>query len=396
MAKIKPETINVYQNPRYDSQIAQSLYDCVESKMWDDWDLEGLLYEVPHNFADQLGSKHGIFCCSGTQGLHASLLALDLQPGDQVIVPCMTFIRAVTPLLHLQLVPVLADIDPTTGNLNAQTIEKALTSRVKAVIVVHMWGIVADIDEIKKVCDKNNLYLIEDFSHAHFSKHTQGYAGSFGHISFASLQKKKVLSTGEGGIIVTNADDIYERLKRIVAPGSFKSDWSQAIDFSGHGLNLRMSPFSAVVCREILEKPHIYVSRRQKSINVMKDLITKVTDLIEYPHVPQYAEVVSYYGFKPKILPPLTLDKLKVVNQYNRWQFSEFGYDAIADSPFWKKDKRFYPFNLGIQPLQTSGHHGYAEYLRNRISLAVPTMPESYWTQEVIENWTNTLKAVFS
>ncbi len=128
----------------------------------------------------------------------------------------------------------------------------------------------------------------------------------------------------------------------------------------------------------------------------MKNVLTSVTNLIEFPHVPQYAEVVSYYGFKPRILPPLTWDKLKIVNQYNRWQFSEFSYDAIANSLFWKKDNRFYPFNLGIQPIQTSDHHGYSEYLRNRISLAVPTVPESYWTEEVIKNWTNTLKAALT
>src|SRR6266480_3834239 len=133
--------VDLYRTPRYTPDVEDAFKAAATSAMWDDWDLAGLLVDVPHQFAEKLGAKHGIFCCTGTAGLHASLMALELLPGDEVVVPCMTFIRAVTPLVHLGLVPVLADIDPRTGNLDPDSLKAAIGQKTRAVVLVHMWGI---------------------------------------------------------------------------------------------------------------------------------------------------------------------------------------------------------------------------------------------------------------
>src|SRR5688500_12171400 len=97
---------DIYRTPRYSPEVELALKESATSAMWDDWDLDGLLCDVPHQYASKLGAKHGIFCCTGTAGLHASLMALELLPGDEIVLPCMTVIRVAMVLVHLGLVPV--------------------------------------------------------------------------------------------------------------------------------------------------------------------------------------------------------------------------------------------------------------------------------------------------
>jgi len=384
-------TIDLYRTPRYSDSVSEALRDSADSSMWDDWDLSGLLYDTPHAYAKKIGASHGIFCSTGTAGLHASLMSLDLQPGDEVVVPCMTFIRAVTPLVHLGLVPVLADVDPLTGNLCPESLSSVVTSRTRAVIVVHMWGIPADIVAIKRVCDERQLLLIEDFSHAHFSEHQDGVVGSFGDVSFASMQRKKTFSVGEGGLIVTSNDAIYERLQGITSPGSFKNTKNYN-EFSGFGLNMRMSPFSGVVAKCLLSDVDEIVSSRVRHAEVFDKLISERTETFASRSLPSYVKVVSAYGYKPVLLDPLDLSKLMAGNSFGKWKFSAFSYESIAASVFWRKSRAHYPFCQNITPIgSTLEFNGCTAYLRGRISLSVPTVRHSYWTDKTVNEWRDLL-----
>ncbi|HYH75092.1 MAG TPA: aminotransferase class I/II-fold pyridoxal phosphate-dependent enzyme, partial [Candidatus Saccharimonadales bacterium] len=238
---------DLYLWPRYDQSLKDDLATFVEGRDFGTWNLGDLYEGVPCSFAKKMGVDYGIFTSTGTAGLHAILMALGLKPGDEVIVPSMTFVRAVTPLNHLSLQPVIADIDPKTGNIDPAAIEATITPKTKAVIVVHMWGVPADAERISQICKERNILMIEDFSHAHFSKHNDRFVGSFGDASFASLQRKKNVSVGEGGIVVTKDEAVYKRLQQVTSPGSFmdQSDYA-AIDFSGYGLNMRINPFGAL------------------------------------------------------------------------------------------------------------------------------------------------------
>jgi dTDP-4-amino-4,6-dideoxygalactose transaminase len=377
--------LDLYRSPRYSPEVGSALAASAGSSMWDDWDLDGLLTNVPQKFAQKMGAQYGIFCSTGTAGLHASLMALPLTPGDEVIVPCMTFIRAVTPLVHLGLQPVLVDVDPDTGNIDPTAIEAAITPRTRAVIVVHMWGIPADMEKIIDVCSRHGLQIIEDFSHAHFSVHRLGAVGGLGKIGFASMQRKKTFSVGEGGIIVTNDLDVYERLQQITSPGSFKGS-SNYNEFSGFGLNMRMSPFSGVVAKCLFERADEIVEARAKHATEFAEMLTE-TGLVTPPKIPQYATFVSAYGFKPAIAESISLDKLVDGNTSGLWRFSRFSYDAIAGNPFWTKPSAHYPFSLGIKPRHNGEFSGYAAYLKGRVSLAVPTVGGDYWSDLVRGEW---------
>jgi dTDP-4-amino-4,6-dideoxygalactose transaminase len=301
----------------------------------------------------------------------------------------MTFIRAVTPLIHLSLQPVIADIDKETGNIDPEAIRANITPKTKAVVVVHMWGVPVDCEAIAKICKENNVYIIEDFSHAHFSMYKNSYVGSFGDIAFASLQRKKNVSVGEGGIIVTKDKIIYKRLQQITSPGSFINDADYAnIDFSGYGLNMRMSPFGAVVVKNLLPKIDDLVKDKQKTAEVLSSILAIYDDSFELPGLPSEASSISWYSYKLKI-KGLTLNDLK---NLKLWKFTDFGYPAIASHPYWNKDKNFFPFSLGIKPETRLPLRGHELYLKNRITLSLPTVNATYWTQENITKWDNALK----
>lgn len=386
---------DLYRSPRYSDDASTALEASANSSMWDDWDLSGLLTDLPNAYAQKAGVRYGIFCSTGTAGLHSSLMALELLPGDEVLVPCMTFIRAVTPLVHLGLVPVLADIDPLTGNLDSGKLDSLLTAKTKAIIVVHMWGVPADMTSLVEICQRRGLYLIEDFSHAHFSKYQERTVGTFGDVAYASLQRKKTLSVGEGGLIFTNSTDIYARLQQITSPGSFKGTPNYN-EFSGFGLNLRMSPFSGVVAKCLLSTADQIVSDRAAHAIEFTKLITQFSNKLEAPFLPHYATFVSAYGYKPRLTDITSLEELRKLNSRGRWLWSGFTYDHILASPFWDKPAKHYPFALGIRPRSLASYSGYDAYTKNRVSLSVPTVPGSYWTEETRHAWKRDLEELFN
>jgi dTDP-4-amino-4,6-dideoxygalactose transaminase len=386
---------DLYRSPRYSPDFAEAMRKFTTSPMWDDWDLDGLLVDVPMGYAAKAGAKFGIFCSTGTAGLHASLMALPLKPGDEVIVPAMTFIRCATALVHLGLVPVLADIDPDTGNLDPESIASAVSNRTRAVLVVHMWGIPADMSCIVKECSSRGLFLIEDFSHAHFSGHADGVVGSFGDVAFASMQRKKTLSVGEGGLVFTNNESTYHRLREITSPGSFKGTPNYN-EFSGFGLNLRMSPFSSFAAKELLADVDTIVQDRSAQARAFDDILGSFREYVEPPLVPDYVKFVSAYGYKPKLGTKGTLTALRKANSSGLWKFSEFSYGHLKEDVFWKKNKDYYPFCQGILPRLLPSYPGYDRYVQGRIGLSVPTVGADYWTPIAKEAWTQALRTAVS
>lgn len=391
----KLEAINkdIYRYPKYKDSLKEDLATFVEGHDFNTWNLGGIYEEVPMNYASKMGAKYGIFCSTGTAGMHAGLMALGLLPGDEVIVPSMTFIRATTPLTHLQLQPVIADIDPFTGNISPESIRKVITPKTKAVVVVHMWGVPADCEAIRQICDEHGLKMIEDFSHAHYSKYKDKFVGSFGDVSFCSLQRKKTLSVGEGGLIVTSNPQVFERLKHITSPGSFvdQSNYSN-VDFSGYGLNMRMSPFSAVTARNIYSDIDEIIKNRRDNLKIVTDIISQNTDKIELPKLPEYTSFddISWYSYKVK-LNGVSLSDLK---QLKFWKFGDLGYSPIAGHNYWNKDKNFFPFNFGIKPILNTTLEGHDKYMDSRVSLNTPTVDASYWTEQMIQAWTDEIKKI--
>ncbi|MDQ3239110.1 MAG: DegT/DnrJ/EryC1/StrS family aminotransferase [bacterium] len=215
----------------------------------------GIFELFENNFIHYLGIKYGLVVSSGTAGLHTAMVACNFQPGDEVICPAYTFYASVSPIFQTGAVPVLCEAQ-TDGNIDANKIESLITTRTKAVIVTHMWGIPCEMDTIVSICKKYNLKLIEDCSHGHGAKYKGKFLGTFGDVSVFSLQGQKIITGGEGGIVVTNNKEIYDRSLLF---GQYNKRCLQEIDrnskyyeyaVTGFGLKLRAHPFAIAMANE--------------------------------------------------------------------------------------------------------------------------------------------------
>lgn len=172
----------------------------------------GVMAEFEREFAAYHGVEYALSQCNGTSCMHAAYFAAGVGPGDEVIVPSYTWGNMVSPILHTNGTPVFCEIDPHTLNADPEDIRKRITPRTKAICIVHIWGNVADMDSIMEIANQHNLIVIEDCSHAHGAEHRGCKVGTIGHIGCFSLQGSKCVVAGEGGAIITNDTELYERI----------------------------------------------------------------------------------------------------------------------------------------------------------------------------------------
>lgn len=169
--------------------------------------------------------NHGLMTPNCTTAIHLILTAMGIGPGDEVIVPDITWIASAAPVVYLGATPVFADVDPNNWTLTVESIKSVLTPKTKAVIAVDIYGNMPELHQIAKFCAENNLYLIEDAAEALGSKLNEEKAGSFGHASVFSFHRTKTLTTGEGGMLILNDDELFERSKFLRdhgrAPGTY-------------------------------------------------------------------------------------------------------------------------------------------------------------------------------
>src|SRR5688572_498401 len=179
----------------------------------------GMLVQGPEvenlekRIAEFIGVKHCIAASNGTATLHLSLIAMGIGPGDEVIVPAFSYIATANVVELVGATSVFVDIDIETFNIKTGDIERAITSRTKAIIVVHEFGLSADISRIKSIADKKGIPVIEDAACALGATQHDKQVGSFGQVGSFSLHPRKAISSGEGGLITTDDDELAEKLK---------------------------------------------------------------------------------------------------------------------------------------------------------------------------------------
>jgi hypothetical protein len=197
-----------------------------------------------------------------------------------------------------------------------------------------------------------------------------------------------MVSVGEGGIIITDNESLYKTLLEVTSPGSFsKPDESGELDFSGFGLNLRMSPFSAIAANNLLARCASFVEDRQAAVNVLVDILKDHPTKFELVEIPEYANQISWYSYKLRLLDT----DLEALKSKKYWKFSSFGYPAIADHEYWIKSSDYFPFCSNIKPIIRHELTGHNQYLPNRVTLNIPTVPASYWTVSNIAKWREAL-----
>jgi dTDP-4-amino-4,6-dideoxygalactose transaminase len=256
--------------PHYDEAEERALKQVLESRIW--WRTPGTkTLEFEQAFAKFHGARHGIAVTNGTAALEVTMAGLGIGAGDEVILPDFTFVATASAVLFANAFPVLVDVDPETYCINPDLVEEAITPKTKAVIAVHMGGHPADLDRLKKITDRRKLALIEDSSHAHASEWKGKRIGTFGVAGTFSFQSSKLMTAGEGGIIVSN-DEKFERQARSVHDcGRMPGEW-----FYSHfiyGSNYRLSEWQGAVLQAQLGRLDEQTMVRHRNARLLDRLL---------------------------------------------------------------------------------------------------------------------------
>jgi dTDP-4-amino-4,6-dideoxygalactose transaminase len=259
--------------PQYDENERRALQEVLESRIW--WRTPGTkTLEFEQAFAKYHGARHGIAVTNGTAALEVTMEALGIGPGDEVIVPNFTFIATASAVLFANALPVLVDVDPETYCLDPALTEAAITPRTKAIIAVHMGGLPADLDRLQELAKKHGIALVEDSAHAHGSEWRGKKIGTFGKAATFSFQASKLMTAGEGGMIISN-DDAFERQARSVHDcGRMPGEW-----FYSHfiyGSNYRLSEWQGAVLNVQLQRLQPQTLHRHRNGRLLDKLLAEI------------------------------------------------------------------------------------------------------------------------
>ena len=211
-------------------------------------------------FAEFCGVRHATSCCNGTAALHLALMALGVKQGDEVIVPTLTFVATANAVTYCGARPVFVDSEPETWNVNPDLIEARITPRTKGIIVVHLYGHPVDMDPIVGVARRKGLFVIEDAAEAHGAEYKGRAVGSLGDIATFSFYGNKIMTAGEGGMVVTDNDSLMATVRQLKGQGW---DPSRRYWFPVIGYNYRMTNVAAAIGLAQLEKAGWHILRRR-------------------------------------------------------------------------------------------------------------------------------------
>lgn len=237
--------------PVWDGNERSRLLGVLDEGGW--WQGDGdVAATFARNFAEYHGARFGMALTNGTHTIEAALIACDIGEGDEVIVPGMTFVASASAVLAVNATPVLVDIDPETLCIDATAAEAAITARTRAIVAVHVAGAAADLDALTDLCARRGLRLIEDCAHAHGTFWRGRGVGSWGDFGSFSMQRSKLMTAGEGGVLICNDEALYDAAWAYADCGRVKGEW-----FYHHatvGTNLRMSEWQGAVLQAQLDR----------------------------------------------------------------------------------------------------------------------------------------------
>lgn len=212
-------------------------------------------------FAEFCGVRHAIACCNGTAALHVALAALGVGPGDEVIVPTLTFVATANAVTYCGARPVFVDSEPVTWNIDSSQVEEKITPRTKGIVAVHLYGHPAEMDELRRVARRRGLFLLEDAAEAHGALYKGCPAGSLGDAAAFSFYGNKIIATGEGGMVTTDDDALAARVRLLRGQGV---DPGRRYWFPVVGYNYRMMNLPAAIGLAQLERADWHTGRRRE------------------------------------------------------------------------------------------------------------------------------------
>lgn len=276
--------------PQYGPEEEQALLSVLHSRAWGGY--HPAVKELETRFAAMHSVPHAVSCSNGTVALQVALHALGVGPGDEVIVPPFTFVASATAVLLCKATPVFADIDAATFNLSLEAAEAAITPRTRAIVVVHFGGRPAPLDAFQVLARKHGIALLEDAAHAHGAKWMGAPVGSWGDAATFSFQEFKLMTAGEGGMIVTKSEEVAGRCWAFCNQGRTRSGgW-----FEHHtlGTNYRLTGFQAAVLQAQLRRMPEQTRLRTANYAYLRDRLREVPGLRLPPDDPRIDQQPYY------------------------------------------------------------------------------------------------------
>ncbi|MFO1523164.1 MAG: DegT/DnrJ/EryC1/StrS family aminotransferase [Kiritimatiellia bacterium] len=253
-----PDMIPVYQPWITDAE-KRNVLECLESS----WiSSKGrFISEFETRFSATIGVRHAAAVSNGTVAMHLTMLALDIGPGDEVIVPTFTYIASVNPVLYVGATPVFVDSEPAAWQIDPDRVEAAITPRTRAIVVAHLYGHPADMHRLQAIARRHGVHLIEDCAEALGARIGGVHAGSWADISAFSFFGNKTITTGEGGMVATNDPALDDRIRRLKGQGlaANRTYWHDLV-----GYNFRMTNICAAIgCAQLERFDRILAEKRR-------------------------------------------------------------------------------------------------------------------------------------
>jgi dTDP-4-amino-4,6-dideoxygalactose transaminase len=294
--------------PMATKEEADALQDVLTSSKWGGQPFPGKHAEAfAKKFAEAHTAKYAQCVNTGTVAIQAALRAIGIRPGDEVIVPAYTWEGTVGPVLLVNAIPVFVDVDPETYCLDAKLIEKAITPKTKAILPVHLGMRFADMDEILRIAAKHNLKVIEDCAHAHGGKWRGKGAGSMGDLGAFSFQSSKLITSGEGGAVITSNLEYMERVQSYINAG--RASLTDKYHHRIIGFNYRLGEFQAAVLGPQLDRLPAQAAIREKNMKHFEARLQNTPEIGLLKPDPRitgpapYGYVMKYFSEKAKDIP---------------------------------------------------------------------------------------------
>ena len=300
--------------PLFDAREVEAVTEVVKSGKWghqleDAWD-NCAVKEFREAFAKFIGIKYAIPCCNGSIALEMSLRTCGIGFGDEVITTPITWVASPLCAAQVGAKPVFGDVDPNTFCLDPDTIEPLITARTKAVIPVHIGGHLADMDRIMAIAKKHNLIVIEDCAQAHGATYKGKKVGSIGDFGAFSFEISKLMTAGEGGMIVTNNENYAEKTHALINAG---------IDYTGHntstagmpGWNARITDIQAAVLMVQLDRLEELAKKRKSNSRQLMEGLSQIDGIEVLPEQPGQANYFLFFRYTPSAFNKCSPDRFQ-------------------------------------------------------------------------------------